>query len=164
MPGSGVHYGLRIFSTDSLIEEIKPGTGDSCALCLDSIQEEGGEKVNSLNFCSKLTETWLKLTNPFQPGDLKGGNCIEQSEEGSHKIRSWFNEIATSFKVKHSFQRLVGGYYKTWMGAVQLWWGVNYITRPIFSVILILILSVTLPILIQIQILLLLKLIIVRFY
>ena len=46
MPGSGVHYGLRRFSTDSLIEEIKPGTEDSCALCLDSIQEEeGGEKV-----------------------------------------------------------------------------------------------------------------------
>jgi len=71
MPGSGVHYGLRIFSTDSLIEEIKPGTGDSCALCLDSIQEEGGEK----------------------PGDLKGGNCIEQSEEGSHKIRDWWEGI-----------------------------------------------------------------------
>ena len=46
MPGSGVHYGLRRFSTDSLIEEIKPGAGDSWALCLDSIQEEeGGEKV-----------------------------------------------------------------------------------------------------------------------
>ena len=48
MPGSGVHYGMRRFSTDSLIEEIKPGTGNSCALCLDSIQEEGGEKVKKL--------------------------------------------------------------------------------------------------------------------
>ena len=45
MPGNGVHYGMRRFSTDSLIEEIKPGTGNSCALCLDSIQEESGEKV-----------------------------------------------------------------------------------------------------------------------
>ena len=47
MPGSGVHYGLRRLSSESLIEEIKPRTGDSCALCLDPILEEGtiSEKV-----------------------------------------------------------------------------------------------------------------------
>ena len=48
MSDNGVHYGLRRFSTDSLIGEIKPGTGDSCALCLDSIQEETAEKVKLL--------------------------------------------------------------------------------------------------------------------
>ena len=55
MPGNGVHYGLRRFSSDSLIEEIKPGTGNSCALCLDSIQEESDAKVKLDN--SKLGST-----------------------------------------------------------------------------------------------------------
>ena len=50
MPGSGVHYGLRRLSSESLIEEIKPSTGDSCALCLDPILEEGtSEKVQYLS-------------------------------------------------------------------------------------------------------------------
>ena len=50
MPGSGVHYGFRRLSSESLIEEIKPSTGDSCALCLDPILEEGtSEKVQYLS-------------------------------------------------------------------------------------------------------------------
>ena len=55
MPGSGVHYGLRRLSSESLIEEIKPSTGDSCALCLDPILEEGtSEKVQYLSLSSFL--------------------------------------------------------------------------------------------------------------
>ena len=87
MPGNGVHYGLRGFSTDSLIEEIKPGTGDSCALCLDPIQEEGSNKVKKLLF--KTGKILAEAQKLFQPGDLKGENSVEQSEERSHKIRSW---------------------------------------------------------------------------
>ena len=87
MPGNGgVHYGLRGFSTDSLIEEIKPGTGDSCALCLDPIREEAGNKVKKLLF--KTGKILAKAQKLFQPGDLKGENSVEQSEERSHKIRS----------------------------------------------------------------------------
>ena len=82
MPGNGgVHYGLRGFSTDSLIEEIKPGTGDSCALCLDPIREEAGNKVKKLLF--KTGKILAEAQKLFQPE-----NSVEQSEERSHKIRS----------------------------------------------------------------------------
>ena len=56
MPGSGVHYGLRRLSSESLIEEMKPRTGDSCALCLDPILEERtiSEKVQFLSLSSFL--------------------------------------------------------------------------------------------------------------
>ena len=106
MSDNGVHYGLRRFSTNSLIGEIKPGTGDSCALCLDSIQEENAEKVKLLFLkMSKILILFDIFSFP-QPGDLKRGNSVEQTEEGSHKIRSR-QLIYQKFQKKNYIQKLV---------------------------------------------------------
>ena len=106
MPVNGVHYGLRRFSTDSLIGEIKPGTGDSCALCLDSIQEEKAEKVKLLLLKTSKILILFEVCSFLQPIDLKGGNSVEEAEEGSHKIRSW-QSIYQKFQSKIYIQKLV---------------------------------------------------------